>query len=175
MSAKWLNSVQEGIVNVIKSRNTSLDEKDKSQLQKAIFDLYQSGVGPITLPIQNGISFYTELPMVVFDSMKLKAIYFNALSIRQITQADITFLTSHVASFNSFTKIWTLLTQLDPAIIKLSITPSAPPTSDSTPTVTITAGPTYLGFQRMESSHTKHPNLPETSTKDSSFFLTSDI
>jgi hypothetical protein len=146
VSAKWLNSVQEEIVSVIKSRNISLDEKDNSQLQKAIFDLYQFGVEPITLSIQNGISSFTELPMDVFDSTKLKAIYFNALSIRHTTQADITFMTSHVASFNSYTKTWTLLTQFDPAIIKLSVTSPASPTSDATPAVTLTAGPHLLGI-----------------------------
>ena len=118
ITSQWLNSIQEEIAHVILSRGMTLDEKDESQLLKAILDLYQYGVKPQTFEIKNGMKIPTDLPLESFSSSQWKAVFFQALSIRHTTQADVTFFTTHVAVFNSVTARWDLLTQFDPAIIQ---------------------------------------------------------
>ncbi len=141
VTADWLNSVQSEIVNVIMTRGISLDPKDEGQLLKAILDIYNYGVAPITFAISNGVKTATDLPIDPFDKSKLKAVYFNALSVRHTTKADMTFMTSHVAVFNSFTSSWSLLTQFDPAIIKVDIQAQVQPTQPTHPTIPVPASP----------------------------------
>jgi hypothetical protein len=133
VTADWLNSVQSEIANVILARGISLDAKDEGQLLKAVLDIYNYGVVPITLPISNGIKTATDLPIDPFDQSKLKAVYFNALSVRHTTKADMTFMTSHVAVFNTYTSSWSLLTQFDPAMIKVDIQAQMQPTQPTNP------------------------------------------
>lgn len=136
VTADWLNSIQSEICNVITSRGIELNPKDESQLLKAILDLYHYGVPPETYPIDNGVSRPTDLGKEAFDSNQFKVVYFNALCIRHTDQADLSFMTSHVATFMDFKKSWSLLTQFDPAIMKIQTqekTEGQPPSLDFIP------------------------------------------
>lgn len=154
VSASWLNSIQEEIANVIIGRGISLDEKDEGQLLKAILDIYSYGISPVTYPILNGTTTPTDLPFSPLDKAKFKTVHFSALSIRHTTKADLSFFTSHVAVFNTYTSSWTLLTQFDPAIMKLEVQsgpnePSSPPgTSPPIPNsvVKMSPGPHLLSI-----------------------------
>lgn len=119
VTAEWLNSIQNEIANVIEDRNIVLEAGDEYQLKKAILDIYQYGVKPLNFPISDNISVPTELPIEPFDRLKIKAVFFNGLSVRHTTLADTTFFTSHVAVFNPFTKAWVLKTHYDQDLIKI--------------------------------------------------------
>jgi hypothetical protein len=89
----------------------------------------------VSFSIDNAIKTPTDLTFEAFDKSLMKAVYFNALSVRHTTKADMTFMTSHVAVFSSFTSEWSLFTQYDPAIIKVDLqapTHPMPPLNPST-------------------------------------------
>ncbi|CAM6053544.1 unnamed protein product [Sphagnum tenellum] len=122
--AEWLNSIQAEVVNVIKSRGMELDPADNTQLRKAIIDIYEFGVKPHTYAVDNEVTTPRDLGHPAFDSKTIKAVYFNAVSIRSTKRHECNVATSQIAFFNG--EIWKMATQLDPDLATGRLEKGAP-------------------------------------------------
>lgn len=129
VTAEWLNAVQTEIANVILSRGITLDQKDEGQLLKAITDIYQYGLKPLTFYILNGVSSATDLPApgVVFNKDQIRAVRFQSFSIRHSSKVDdIVYAASHTAIYSTYRNQWSLLTELSPEVLGSTVQPSQP-------------------------------------------------
>jgi hypothetical protein len=136
----WLNAIQSEITDTIEKSGMTLS-KDENQLSQAIVNLYTFGPEIHRFPILNDVHAETHLDYQ-FDGTKFSAVYFNALSIRHTTVADISFCTSHVAVLNTFTAEWSLLTQAETALFGIEVEPKPQPQ------LKIVPGPHLLTIKR---------------------------
>lgn len=76
LSAKWLNSVQEELCTLIESQGLKLEEKQNSQIKKAIEILIISSlsksINPLIKTINQMIDHFDDDSTVPFPSNKLK-------------------------------------------------------------------------------------------------------
>ncbi len=122
--AEWLNAVQEEIANVIESRGVALDPAKSNQLFEAILDVDLYGVQTKVHPIADNVEGKTDFPLEPLDGKKHKFVFFNAVSVRHTTKADMTFFTSHVALYNAESQRWSLATEFDPVITEFGSNPN---------------------------------------------------
>jgi len=74
---KWLNSVQEELISVLKLANLTPDEKDNTQQRTAILTYFQNGIPPIKAELLNhqktprplGVSLEKDLEFCLFHGV----------------------------------------------------------------------------------------------------------
>jgi hypothetical protein len=111
LTAKWLNSVQDEICNVIESRFGKGSLQDiNNQLQLAVLDMLEYGGRKHEFPIENGKTAVTDLPLTLNSNEYRVATFYSFSQRKSFQQPPLTWVLEHYAAFNRYSKTWTLFT-----------------------------------------------------------------